>query len=183
VSKADATKKVSISDVVASTGKSFIEADGMAFPGAEMGKHAFHSFGAQFVEVAIDPLDPRVQVRRVTAMFDAGRIVNPKTAYSQLAGGIVWGIGMALMEETHYDDRSGRCTTDNLADYAVAVNADIPKIDVMWTDKPDPHFNPLGIRGIGEIGITGVAAAIGNAVYHATGIRVRDLPIVPGKLV
>ncbi|HRK29575.1 MAG TPA: xanthine dehydrogenase family protein molybdopterin-binding subunit [Tepidisphaeraceae bacterium] len=181
--KGDASRRVTIAEIVTNSGKSAIEADGTAMPGAEMGAYAFHSFGAQFVEVAIDPLDPRVQVRRCVAMFDAGRIVNSKLAYSQLAGGIVWGIGMALTEETHWDHRTGRCTTDNLADYAVAVNADIPKIDVMWTDKPDPHFNPLGVRGIGEIGITGVAAAIGNAVYHATGVRVRDLPIVPGRLV
>jgi len=183
VSKENRETKQAVNEIVQRSGKPFIEADGTAMPGAEMGQYAFHSFGAQFVEVAIDPLDPRVQVRRCVAMFDAGRIINPKTAYSQLAGGIVWGISMALTEETHWDDRAGRCINDNLADYAIAVNADVPKIDVMWTDKPDPHFNPLGVRGIGEIGITGVAAAIANAVYHATGIRVRDLPIVPGKLV
>lgn len=179
---ADPSKRRGVNEIVKQSGKPFIEADGTAMPGPEMGQYAFHSFGAQFVEVAIDPLAPRVQVRRVVAMFDAGRIINPKTAYSQLSGGIVWGIGMALMEEAHWDHRSGRCITDNLADYAVPVNADIPQIDVLWTDKPDPYLNPMGARGIGEIGITGLAAAIANAVYHATGKRVRDLPITPGKL-
>lgn len=180
VDSSGTAKPQAIAELIQRSGKTFIEADGMVMPGQET--HAFHSFGAQFVEVAIDPLSPRVQVRRVVSMFDAGRILNPKTAYSQLAGGIVWGIGMALMEEAHWDDRTGRLMTDNLADYAVAVNADVPKIEVLWTDKPDPHFNPLGVRGIGEIGITGVAAAIANAVYNATGTRVRDLPIVPSRL-
>lgn len=179
---ADGSKRASALDLVRRSGKPAVEADGMVMPGPE--EYAFHSFGVQFVEVAIDDLDPRVQVRRVVSMFDAGRIVNPKTARSQLVGGIVWGIGMALTEETHWDDRTGRCVNDNLADYAVPVNADIPaSVEVLWTDKPDPHIGPLGGRGIGEIGITGVAAAIANAVYNATGKRVRDLPITPDKLI
>jgi xanthine dehydrogenase YagR molybdenum-binding subunit len=179
---ADPSKRVSLTDLVRRGGKPAIEADGMLMPGPE--QYAIHSFGVQFVEVAIDDLNPRVQVRRVVSMFDAGRIVNPKTAHSQFLGGITWGIGMALTEETHWDARSGRCVNDNLADYAVAVNADMPpQIEILWTDKPDPHIGPLGGRGIGEIGITGVAAAIANAVYNATGKRVRDLPITPDKLV
>jgi xanthine dehydrogenase YagR molybdenum-binding subunit len=181
VVSADGSNRVAVGELIGRSGKPAVEANGMTMPGPE--NFAFHSFGAQFVEVAIDELNPRVVVRRVVSMFDAGRIVNPKTAWSQLAGGIVWGIGMALTEEAHWDDRTGRCVNDNFADYAIAVNADMPPtLEVMWTDKPDPHLNPLGVRGIGEIGITGVAAAIANAVYHATGKRVRELPITPEKL-
>lgn len=182
ITSADGSKRVSALDLIRRTGKPAVEADGMVMPGPE--EYAFHSFGVQFVEVAINDLDPRVQVRRVVSMFDAGRIANPKTARSQLVGGIVWGIGMALTEETHWDDRTGRCVNDNFADYAVAVNADIPPdVEVLWTDLPDPHIGPLGGRGIGEIGITGVAAAVANAVYNATGRRVRELPITPDKLI
>lgn len=170
-------------DAVKASGKPYVEAVGMSAPGPEMGKHTFHSFGAHFVEVAIDPLMPRVQVRRVVSMFDAGRIINPKTARSQGIGGIVMGIGMALSEETYFDPRNGRAMNDNLADYVIPVNADIASIDVMYTNKPDPHFNPQGVRGLGEISITGIAAAIANAVYHATGVRVRELPIHPFKVI
>ncbi len=168
---------------VKATGKPFVEAMGSSAPGPEMAQHAFHSFGAHFVQIAIDPLMPRVQVRRVVSMFDVGRIINPKTARSQGVGSIVMGIGMALTEQTHYDLRTGRTINDNLADYAVPVNADIGDIEVMFTDKPDPYFNPMGVRGLGEIGITGIAAAIANAVYHATGVRVRELPISPHKII
>jgi xanthine dehydrogenase YagR molybdenum-binding subunit len=113
--------------------------------------------------------------------FDTGRILNPKTAVSQFRGGIIMGIGMALTEETLFDDRSGRIMNATLAEYHVPVQADIPDIDIVYTDVADPH-TPLGAHGIGEIGITGAAAAIANAVYHATGIRVTDLPITLDKL-
>jgi xanthine dehydrogenase YagR molybdenum-binding subunit len=170
-------------NAVVATGKPFVESTGLSIPGPEMEKHAFHSFGAHFIEVAIDPLMPRVQVRRVVSAIDVGRIVNHKLASSQIIGGVVMGIGMALTEETHHDARTGRYVNDNLADYAVAVNADVGSIEVMFSDRPDPHFNPLGVRGVGEIGITGVAAAIANAVYHATGKRVRELPVLPHKVI
>jgi xanthine dehydrogenase YagR molybdenum-binding subunit len=121
----------------------------------------------------------------VVSAFDVGKVVNPKTAESQAYSGIIMGIGMALMEHTVYDSRDGSIVTSNLADYAVPVNADIPRIDVLFIDKPDPYIDDAGIgaRGIGEIPITGVAAAVANAIYHATGIRVRDLPITPEKLI
>jgi xanthine dehydrogenase YagR molybdenum-binding subunit len=170
-------------DAVKKTGKPFAEAQGMGMPGPEMAKWAFCSFGVHFVEVAIDPLMPRVQVRRVVSMFDVGKIINPKTARSQVLGSVAMGVGMALTEETHHDHRTGRYVNDNFADYAIAVNADMGQIDVLFTDVPDPHFNPNGVRGLGEIGITGLAAAIANAVYHATGKRVRELPILPYKVV
>ncbi len=167
---------------VKATGKPFVEATAPGVPGPELAESAFNSFGAHFVEVAIDPLMPRVQIRKVVSMFDVGRIVNPKTARSQGIGGIVMGIGMALTEETHHDARSGRIVNNNFADYAVPVNADIGPIEILFVDKPDTKFNPDGVRGLGEIGITGIAAAVANAVYHATGKRIRDLPILPDKL-
>jgi xanthine dehydrogenase YagR molybdenum-binding subunit len=159
-----------------------IEALGSAAPGDEGEKYSFHSFGAQFVEVRYDEELARLRVSRALGVFDCGRILNAKTARSQMIGGITWGIGMALFEETVRDTRVGAVVTNNLADYHVPVNADIPNIEVLFVEEPDLRFNPLGIRGVGEIGITGVAAAIANAVYHATGVRVRDLPIVPEKL-
>ena len=145
-------------------------------------RFAFQSFGAHFVEVSIDPLLPRVVVERVVSVIDVGRIVNPRTARSQVLGGVVMGIGMALMEETVNDARTGRPVTDSLADYAVCTHADVRSVDVRFVGEPDRHFNAVGCRGVGEIGITGVAAAVANAVYHATGKRVRELPITPDKL-
>jgi xanthine dehydrogenase YagR molybdenum-binding subunit len=149
---------------------------------ANQKKYAFHSFGAHFVEVTIDDPVPLVRVTRVVSVMDIGRVINPKTAASQVIGGVTMGIGAALMEETLYDPITGRPMTNNLADYAVPVNPDIHTIEAYFTDIPDTHFNVLGCRGVGEIGITGVAAAIANAVYHASGRRVRDLPITPDKL-
>jgi xanthine dehydrogenase YagR molybdenum-binding subunit len=145
-------------------------------------KFAFQSFGAQFCEVKVDEPLGRVRVTRWAGAFDNGRVMNPKTCRSQVLGGVVLGMGMALTEQTVYDPRTGRPVTDNLADYAVAVNADVPEIAVHFIDKPDPEINALGCRGIGEIAVTGVAAAVANAVYHATGKRIRDLPITPDKL-
>jgi len=151
-------------------------------PGDESNRYAFQSFGAQFIEVRVDEALGRVRVTRALGVFDCGRILNPKTARSQALGGIVMGIGMALLEEGAFDPRSGRILTDNLADYRIPVNADIGNLDAFFIEEPDYVFNPLGARGIGEIGITGVAPAIANAVFNATGKRVRDLPITPEKL-
>lgn len=144
--------------------------------------YSTHSFGAMFCEVKIDPLLPAVRVSRVVAVIDVGRVLNPKTSRSQVLGGFTMGLGMALMEHTVYDPRSGRPVTDNLADYLVPVNADIESIDVQLLDHPDPHINTLGCCGLGEIGITGIGAAVANAVHHATGRRIRDLPITLDKL-
>lgn len=159
-----------------------VEATGSAEP--EQSSQAFskHSFGAVFAEVSVDPAVGTVRVRRVTAVYDIGTLLNQKTGKSQLIGGIVWGISLALHEETHVDWRNGRVVNANLAEYHVPVNADIGDIDVSVTNIPDLNFNPLGARGIGEIGITGVGAAVANAIYHATGNRLRDLPITPDKV-
>ncbi len=144
--------------------------------------HAYHSHGAVFVELRIDPDTGEVRVVRVVAAYAAGTILNPKTARSQLQGGIVWGIGMALQEHTVRDLRTARVVTRDLADYHVPVHADVPELDVMFVDEPDPFVNPLGVKGIGELGITGIAAAIASAVHHATGRRIRELPITLDKL-
>jgi xanthine dehydrogenase YagR molybdenum-binding subunit len=158
-------------------------AEASTAPGDEENRYSFHSFGAQFVEVHVDEALGRVRVSRALGVFDCGRILNPKTARSQFLGGIIFGIGMALLEDGVFDHRTGRVVSDNLADYRIPVNADVGELDALFIEEPDYVFNPLGARGIGEIGITGVAAAIANAVYHATGKRVRDLPISPEKLI
>jgi xanthine dehydrogenase YagR molybdenum-binding subunit len=159
-----------------------LEATGSGSGEVDEERHSFHSFGAQFCEVRYDEELARLRVTRFTGVFDCGRIINPKTARSQMIGGIIMGLGMALMEETLRDPRSGAIVTNNLADYHVPVNADVPPIDIAFVDHPDLTFNGLGVRGVGEIGITGVAAAVANAVYHASGRRIRDLPIVPERL-
>ncbi|HWE04571.1 MAG TPA: xanthine dehydrogenase family protein molybdopterin-binding subunit [Tepidisphaeraceae bacterium] len=138
---------------------------------------SMHAFGAQFAEVRIDPRVGEIRVSRFVGAFGAGRILNAKTARSQIMGGIVWGISMALHEATIYDSNRGKIVNDNLADYLVPVNADIPEIDCFFVEEKDEHVNPLGVKGIGELGVTGAAAAVANAVFHATGKRLRDLPI------
>ena len=143
---------------------------------------SMHAFGAVFVEVRVDEDLGIVRVPRVVAAYGVGRLLNPKLARSQLMGGVVWGLGMALQEETIRDPRNGRHVNGNLADYHLPVNADIGGIDILVVPEDDPHVNPLGVKGIGEIGITGVAAAVANAVHHATGRRVRDLPLTLDKL-
>jgi xanthine dehydrogenase YagR molybdenum-binding subunit len=143
--------------------------------------YSMHSFGAVFCEVRVNAVTGETRVDRVLGSYDCGRIINPKTATSQFRGGIIMGIGLALMEDTEFDERTGRIMNPSLAEYHVPVHMDVPEIEVMWTDIPDPHA-PAGARGIGEIGITGVAAAIANAIYNATGRRVRDLPITLDKL-
>jgi xanthine dehydrogenase YagR molybdenum-binding subunit len=180
--KDDSSRALGYGDAVRLGGTGAIETLAHAAPGDDDERLSFHSFGAQFVEVRFDEEIARLRVSRALGVFDCGRILNPKTARSQMIGGITWGIGMALLEETVRDPRGGGVVTNNLADYHVPVNADIPNIEVQFVEEPDYALNPLGARGIGEIGITGVAAAIANAVYHATGVRVRDLPIVPEKL-
>jgi xanthine dehydrogenase YagR molybdenum-binding subunit len=145
-------------------------------------EYASGTFGAHFAAVAVDPDLGEVRVTRFVGAFDCGRILNAKTARSQMLGGIVWGISMALFEKTRYDHRTARIMNANLADYLVPTNADIPAVAVIFVEEDDPHVNPAGVKGIGEIGITGSAAAVANAVYHATGVRVRDLPITVEKL-
>jgi len=169
--------------VLAAKNQAAVEGESFMQPGQEREKYAFQSWGAQFVEVKVDQEIARVTVERVVSAFDVGRVINRKTVQSQAYSGIIMGVGMALMEHTIYDHRDGGIITSNLADYAVPVNADIHSIEVDFIDKPDPYIDPyIGARGAGEITVTGVAAAIANAIYHATGRRVRELPITPDKL-
>ncbi len=149
----------------------------------EREKHAVHSYGAQFVEARVNVDTGEVRVPRMTGVFSCGRIVNPRTARSQFIGGMTWGLSMALHEHSVLDHALGHVVTHDLADYHIPSHADIGDIDVSWLDEEDPVANPMGLRGIGEIGIVGSAAAVANAVHNATGLRVRDLPITPDRLV
>jgi xanthine dehydrogenase YagR molybdenum-binding subunit len=144
---------------------------------ADASKASIHSYCANFIEVTWQPETARLRVNRVVSMIDGGRIINARTARNQIEGAVVMGLGMALFEQTHYDARSGAPINRNLADYVMTTHADAPKIDVTFLDYPDLALNPLGARGVGEIGMAGIAPAITNAVYHATGIRVRNLPV------
>jgi len=145
--------------------------------GAPDKKFSTHSFGAQFAEVTWHPETARLRVSRVVTVIDGGHILNPRPARNQVEGAVVMGIGMALFEATRYDTRNGAPINNNLADYMLTTNADAPTIDVTFLDHPDLVLNPLGARGVGEIGLAGIAAAITNAVHHATGVRVRNLPV------
>lgn len=146
-------------------------------------KYSMHSFGAQFIEVGWDPGIARLRVRRTLTVMDAGRIISGKPGRNQILGAVVMGIGMAMLEETIYDPRNAKPVNNNYADYLVATNADIPEQEVIFLDYPDPVIGEYGARGIGEIGLTGVASAIAMATYHATGVRVRELPIRIEKLI
>ena len=175
-------RRDSFAAVIARNGGTPVQGKAEAKPGEEKDQYATHSFGAVFAEVGVDPDLGEVRVRRIVGSYSVGSVLNVKTATSQLFGGVVWGIGMALHERTIVDLPTGRILNANLAQYHVPVNADVPEIDISFVDEDDRIFNPLGARGIGEIGITAVPAAIANAVYHASGRRIRDLPITPEKL-
>ena len=202
--RSDASVADSYSEIMRRNGKASMEAcatampasgPGLGAPGApcvtaptnqeensDNNKYSFHSFGAQFAEVWVDEDLGTIRVKRFTSVQDVGRIMNEKTARSQVIGGVIFGLGAALMEATEYDLRSANPVTRTLADYHVPVNLDVPEIDVYFINKPDPHISSIGARGIGEIGITGVSAAVANAVFNATGKRLRDLPLTPDKL-
>jgi xanthine dehydrogenase YagR molybdenum-binding subunit len=167
--------------ILQSTGKDFIEHEVSAGPPFELMKYSMASYGAQFCEVRVNEESGEARVSRWLGSFDCGRVLNPTTAVSQLRGGIIMGIGMALTEETLLDERTGRIMNGSLAEYHVPVHLDVPHIEIIYNDVPDEHA-PVGARGIGELGITGAAAAIANAVFHATGKRIRDLPITLDKL-
>ncbi|WP_433208197.1 xanthine dehydrogenase family protein molybdopterin-binding subunit [Dactylosporangium sp. CS-047395] len=149
---------------------------------AARGEFARHAFGAQFCAVRVDPATGEVRLDRMLGVFAVGRVINPTTARSQIIGGMTMGAGMALMEHTVLDGRRGDFVTSDLASYHVCVNADVPRVDAVFVPEEDPHLNPMGSKGLGEIGIVGAAASVANAVYHATGQRVRSLPITPASL-
>ncbi|WP_110693077.1 xanthine dehydrogenase family protein molybdopterin-binding subunit [Salinicola halophyticus] len=167
--------------ILARAGQSELSVQADAAGSEELANWSMHSFGTIFCEAGVNSVTGEVRIRRLLGSFDCGRILNTKTATSQFRGGMIMGLGLALMEETLFDPRSGRVMNPSLADYHVPVQMDVPEIEVMWTDIPDPH-TPMGAHGIGEIGITGVGAAVANAVYNASGKRIRDLPITLDKL-
>jgi len=180
--RTEPSRGMTYADIVARTGGKTLEARNDSTPGDGAERYHVQSFGAQFAEVRVDEGLGRVHVSSFVGVFDCGRVLNRKTARSQMLGGITQGLGMALSEETILDPHAGRIINDDLAEYHVPVNADVGTIEIDFVEEPDYTFNPLGIRGIGEIGITGVAAAVANAVYNATGKRIRRLPILPERL-
>jgi xanthine dehydrogenase YagR molybdenum-binding subunit len=180
VNRRDASLALSVADAMRHGGVDRIEREVTTNPSMDYSR-AQNTHSATFAEVRVDEQLGIVRMGRVVSAVAAGRILNPKTAGSQILGGVVWGIGMALHEETVIDHRFGRIMNANIAEYHVPVHADVHDIEVIFVDEPDDS-NPLGLKGVGEIGIVGVAAAIANAVYHATGKRVRDLPITLDKL-
>lgn len=176
-------KKESLRDLMKRAEQTEVQASADAKPGAEKQEYSMYAFGAQFAEVHIDEELGQVTVARMLGCFGAGRILNAKTARSQFIGGMVWGISMALYEEAKLDKALGRWVNNNLAEYHVPTNLDIREVDAFWVDEVDHHINPIGAKGIGEIGITGAAAAVLNAIYHATGKRFREVPVTLDQLI
>jgi xanthine dehydrogenase YagR molybdenum-binding subunit len=158
---------------------------GAAMPmgGARLKDRIQFAFGAQFVEVRVHSRTREIRVPRMVGAFASGRILNPRTAHSQYMGGMIWGIGSALHEQTEIDPRTSRYVNTNLADYMIPVNADVGEVRIIMVPEEDRLINPLGVKGIGEIGIVGTSAALANAIYHATGQRLRDLPLRIDSLV
>ena len=176
--KSAPSRSVSLIDAVRSSGREKLEAEASAGPDTDSHeRYASYTHSAIFAEVKVDEELGQVRVTRVVNAVAAGRILNPKTAASQVAGGVVWGISKALHEESMLDHRIGRFMNHNFAEYHIPVNADIYDIDVIFVEEPDDEVNPLGIKGVGEIGVVGTAAAVANAIFHATGRRSYELPI------
>jgi xanthine dehydrogenase YagR molybdenum-binding subunit len=179
----DESRGESYVDILARAGRADVEGKGQAAPDSAVQEHyAAHAHGAVFAEVKVDPDLGQVRVSRLVGAFAAGRIINPRMVQSQYFGGMIWGLSFAMHEAAATDPRSGRVMNANLAEYRVPVNADVPSIEAILVDEHDPHVNVLGVKGVGEIGITGTAGAIANAVWHATGVRVRSFPITLDKL-
>jgi xanthine dehydrogenase YagR molybdenum-binding subunit len=180
----DRSKSISYTDLLQQSGKPEIDViKASTGANAERQKYAMNSFSAHFVKLHVHPVTGVIQLKKIVATADAGRIINEKTAASQMIGGVVGGMGMAMMEETLIDHRYGRYINSNFADYHVPVHADTPPIDVAFVNKPDNIISPTGAKGIGEIALVGVAPAIINAIYNATGKRIRELPVTPDKLI
>lgn len=173
----DAARAQAYSEILGRLGGRPVEAEASSAPGDERRRFSMHAFGAAFVEVVVDPDLCTIGVRRAVGCYASGRIINPKLARSQCIGGMVGGIGMALMERTILDPRDGRPVNASMAQYLVPVNLDIGTLEAIFVEEDDPHVNPLGVKGLGEVAIVGMAPAVLNAVFHATGRRVRDLPV------
>ncbi|MGA7807525.1 xanthine dehydrogenase family protein molybdopterin-binding subunit, partial [Bradyrhizobium sp.] len=174
----DESRGESYGDILSRAGRAEIEARGNgAMDPAAQSNYAMHAHGAVFAEVKVDPDLGQIRVTRMVGAFAAGRVINPRMVQSQILGGMIWGVSFTLHEQAITDHRSGRIMNANLGEYHVPVNADVPHMEAIMVDEVDPHVNVLGIKGVGEIGITGSAGAVANAVWHATGIRVRRFPI------
>jgi xanthine dehydrogenase YagR molybdenum-binding subunit len=183
-SRDDESRSESYADILGRAGLAQIEGHGTgAADPAAQSSYAMHAHGAVFAEVKVDPDLGQIRATRVLGAFAAGRIINPRMVASQLNGGMIWGVSFALHEEAVMDPRSGRPMNANLAEYHIPVNADVPSLETILVEEHDPHVNALGIKGVGEIGITGTAGAVANAVWHATGVRVRKFPITPDRLI
>jgi xanthine dehydrogenase YagR molybdenum-binding subunit len=180
--KNDPTRGETYKSLLARNDRTHLEADGSFAPPSGPERHSFYGYNATFAEVAVDVTLGLVQVRRVLGVYDAGRIISPKLADSQALGGMVGGIGTALLEHTVTDHRDGRIVNANLADYLVPVNADVPEVKAIYLDGEDRKADPLGVKGLGEVVHVGVAPAIANAVFNATGRRVRQLPVTAEAL-
>jgi xanthine dehydrogenase YagR molybdenum-binding subunit len=179
----DKSQKISYSDVLKQNGLNQLDVTEESKRNDEMSKYVAYSYSVHFVRLSVHPITGVIKISRVVTACDAGKIVSPKTAESQVIGGVVGGIGMALMEEGIIDNRYGRWINNNFADYHVPVQADVPHIEAVFVNKPDPVLNPIGAKGMGEIALIGFASAVANAVYHATGKRIRELPITLDKLI
>ena len=176
--KDDERRSDSYADILARAGLAQIEASGKgARDPAAVGDHALQAHGAVFAEVKVDPDLGQIRVTRLVGAFAAGRIINPRLARSQLYGGMIWGVSFALHEGASIDRRSGRVMNADLGEYHVPVNADVPSLEALLIHEDDLHVNGLGVKGVGEIGITGTVGAVANAVWHATGVRVRKFPV------
>jgi xanthine dehydrogenase YagR molybdenum-binding subunit len=181
---AGTNRNIAYAELLARNGVSALVADGDYDPAEEaQGSKAVFSFSAVFAEVRVDPDLGLVRLNRFVSAYDAGRIINPKTARSQAIGGIIWGVGQALLEQSETDPVMGRFLNRNYSGYLVPTNADIPELDILFVGEFDEEASPLGAKGLGKLTAVSVAPAIANAVHHATATRVRDLPITPGKLV
>jgi len=180
----DESRSESYADILARAGRTDVEGRGKsaADPAAQSG-YAMHAHGAVFAEVKVDPDLGQIRATRLVGAFAAGRVINPRLVRSQYYGGMIWGVSFALHEHTVMDPRSGRPMNPNLGEYHVPVNADVPSLEAILVEESDAHVNALGIKGVGEIGVTGTAGAVANAVWHATGIRVRTFPITLDRLI
>ncbi len=175
-------ESISLSDLLKKMEQSAIDLTRDSKSGEERQKYAFYSFSVHFTRLWVHARTGVVRIKQIVTVADAGKIVSEKTARSQMVGGAIGGIGMALMEEAVFDHRFGRMVNNNFADYHIPVNADVPDIDTIFINKPDPYINPMGAKGMGEIALIGYAASVTNAIYHATGKRIRELPVTPDKL-
>ncbi|AWN45407.1 dehydrogenase [Methylobacterium terrae] len=182
VRRDDETRSEAFTEILGRASRESVEGKGAAGPDAAREQYAMHAHGAVFAEVTVDPDLGQIRATRLVGAFAAGRIINPRLVRSQYYGGMIWGVSFALHEQAVMDPRTGRPMNANLAEYHVPVNADVPSLEAILVEEEDPHVNPLGIKGVGEIGVTGSAGAIVNAIWHATGKRVRKLPVTLDKL-